>query len=185
LTFDDGPNGHDTARLLDFLASGGIRAVFCLVGSNIRTPGGPALVRRMVAEGHVIACHSMNHDNMGGWTRSAIATDITTCVDAVLGVLSAPVDIPYFRAPFGSWGETKAVATSLGMQSLAGVNTIDDWVTQDADTLARRLRLVMRPGELVLAHDGGGQRGGTVDAVITVVTERLAEGWRFTLPESR
>jgi endo-1,4-beta-xylanase len=40
----------------------------------------------------------------------------------------------------------------------------------------------MKRGELVLAHDGGGDREATVDAVIAVVSERLAAGWRFTLP---
>jgi len=40
----------------------------------------------------------------------------------------------------------------------------------------------MKPGELVLAHDGGGDRNNTVAAVKTVVNERLAAGWKFTLP---
>jgi endo-1,4-beta-xylanase len=68
------------------------------------------------------------------------------------------------------------------MRSLDVINVIDDWVTQDVPTLISKLRTAMRPGELVLAHDGGGDREGTVDAVIAVVTERLAEGWTFTLP---
>ena len=68
------------------------------------------------------------------------------------------------------------------MRPLAVVNTIGDWMTQDEDVLADRLRAAMRPGELVLVHDGGGDRAASVAAVRTVVAERLAAGWRFTLP---
>jgi endo-1,4-beta-xylanase len=44
------------------------------------------------------------------------------------------------------------------------------------------LRDVMVPGDIVLVHDGGGDRAGSVEAVETVVEERLAQGWQFTLP---
>jgi endo-1,4-beta-xylanase len=71
---------------------------------------------------------------------------------------------------------------ALGMRPLAVLNTIDDWRTQDVGTLTANLRSAIRPGEIVLMHDGGGDRTGTLAAVRTVVTERLASGWRFTLP---
>ncbi|NTV40049.1 MAG: hypothetical protein HGA51_08885 [Demequinaceae bacterium] len=77
---------------------------------------------------------------------------------------------------------TADVAVELGMQPLDVVNVIEDWIDQDADLLADRLRAVMTPGELVLVHDGGGDRAGSVAAAMRVVDERLAEGWVFTLP---
>ena len=63
-----------------------------------------------------------------------------------------------------------------------GDNTISDWETQDVPTLTTNLRAAMKPGQVVLTHDGGGDRSGTLAAVRTVVTERLAAGWSFTLP---
>ena len=92
------------------------------------------------------------------------------------------VPVPYFRAPNGSWGLTAAVAAELGMRPLGLGNVIFDWETQDEETLVANLRSAIRPGEITLAHDGGGDRRGTVRAVRRVVTERLAEGWTFTLP---
>jgi endo-1,4-beta-xylanase len=65
------------------------------------------------------------------------------------------------------------------------VNTIGDWLTQDEAVLTARLREVMRPGEIVLVHDGGGDRAGSVAAVRAVVAEHLAAGGRFALPGPR
>lgn len=183
LTFDDGPNGPDTAALLDILAEHGIRAVFAVVGSQIQAPGGPELLRRIVRDGHVLCNHSTDFDDLGALTvdeaRARIAENSRIIRDA-LGDDDAP--IPYFRAPNGSWGRTAEAAVAEGMQPLAVVNTIGDWMTQDEGVLTERLREAMRPGELVLVHDGGGDRAASVAAVRTVVTERLAAGWRFTLP---
>jgi endo-1,4-beta-xylanase len=95
---------------------------------------------------------------------------------------SSEAAVPFWRAPNGSWGVTARVAVELGMQPLDVVNTIEDWIDQDPEVLAGRLREVMTPGELVLAHDGGGDRAGTVAAVQRVVEEKLSEGWAFTLP---
>lgn len=194
LTFDDGPNGLDTMRLLDFLKSHGIRAVFAVIGSEIerpaaegadrtRIPSGVEVLQRMVADGHVLCNHSTSYESMGEWNALDVRDDMLRTLAIIEAAVGDEVPVPYWRAPNGSWGVTGPVAVRLGMQPLDVVNTVEDWVEQDPAILASRLRLAMVPGELVLLHDGGGNRSGTVDAVIEVVTERLAEGWRFVLPE--
>ncbi len=183
LTFDDGPNGKDTAALLDFLSARGIRAVFAVIGEQIQASGGAELLRRTVADGHVLCNHSTSFADMGDWDADAVRADMfanLAIIREALGEAEAPV--PFWRAPNGSWGLTGRVAVELGMQPLDVVNVIEDWVDQDVDLLAERLRGVMTPGELVLVHDGGGDRAGSVSAVMRVVDEKRAEGWRFTLP---
>jgi endo-1,4-beta-xylanase len=100
----------------------------------------------------------------------------------IIRSVAGDVEIPYWRAPNGSWGVTVDVARGLGMEPLSVRNAIGDWLTQDVPTLTARLRDVMVPGDIVLVHDGGGDRAGSVEAVETVVEERLAQGWQFTLP---
>jgi endo-1,4-beta-xylanase len=183
LTFDDGPNGVTTERLLDFLAAHGIRATFCVIGQNVAAPGGAEVLRRIVADGHLLGNHSTSYADMGDWGRDEVEADLREnlrIIRAAVGDDNLPV--PYFRAPNGNWGQTEDVAEALGMRSLAVVGTIDDWQTQDVPTLITNARSAMRAGGLILAHDGGGDREGTVDALIAVVTERLTEGWTFTLP---
>lgn len=183
LTFDDGPNGATTSALLDFLGEHGIHATFCVIGQNIQAPGGAAILRRIVDDGHTLGNHSTSYADMGTWTPERVGADLVENLRIIRDALGDPTaPVPYFRAPNGSWGQTAAVAVSLGMQPLGVVNTIDDWSTQDVPTLTANLRAAMKPGELVLAHDGGGDRSGTLAAVQTVVTERLAAGWTFSLP---
>jgi endo-1,4-beta-xylanase len=183
LTFDDGPNGADTVRLLDFLAERDILAVFAVVGECIEAPGGADVLRRIVADGHVLCNHSTSFADMGDMDAADVRADLVRNLEIIRGAVG-DIDVPYWRAPNGSWGVTEAVAADLGMRPLAVVNHIGDWLTQDVDVLAGRLRAVATPGQIVLAHDGGGDRSGTVAAVELVVDELLAAGWVFTLPAS-
>ncbi|MET0725386.1 MAG: polysaccharide deacetylase family protein [Leifsonia sp.] len=183
LTFDDGPNGALTDALLDMLRARGIRAVFCVIGECILAPGGAELLRRIVAEGHALANHSTSFADMGDWEPAQIESDLRENLAIMREALDDPhAAVPFFRAPNGSWGRTAEVAVALGMQPLAVTGTIDDWRTQDVAVLTENLRSAVRPGGLLLAHDGGGDRGGTLAAVTVVVDELLAAGWRFTLP---
>ena len=184
LTFDDGPNPGMTPALLDFLAEHGVKAVFCVIGRNITAPGGAAILQRIVAEGHVLGNHSTGYADLGSWSAAEVQADLSAnlaIIREAVGDANQPV--PFWRAPNGSWGATQQVAVDLGMQPLAVVNTIGDWETQDVTALTSNLRAAMKPGEIVLAHDGGGHRAGTLAAVEAVVTERLADGWRFALPK--
>ncbi|WP_129337446.1 endo-1,4-beta-xylanase [Cellulomonas endophytica] len=183
LTVDDGPNPGETDRLLDFLAANDVPATFCVIGQNIRAEGGAELLRRIVAEGHTLCNHTTGYADMGSWTEAAVEADLEENLAIIREALGDPAyPVPYFRAPNGSWGRTPGVAVALGMQPLGVVNVIDDWETQDEAVLTANLRAAVKPGEVVLVHDGGGDRSGTVAAVETVVGERLAAGWTFTLP---
>jgi endo-1,4-beta-xylanase len=184
LTFDDGPNPGETEVLLDFLAETHIAAVFCVIGGNILAPGGAELLRRTVDEGHVLANHTTSYADMGDWPAGRVRDDLVANLRLIQEAVG-DVPVPYFRAPNGSWGVTAGVAAELGMQPLGLGNVIHDWQTQDEQTLVANLRAAITPGAVVLAHDGGGDRWGTVRAVRRVVTERLAQGWTFTLPAER
>lgn len=183
LTVDDGPNGADTHALLDLLGALGVEATFCLVGRCVQAPGGAALVRRIVGEGHAVANHAWSYADLAAWPRSAIRESLVATSDviaAALGVARAPVT--WFRAPNGSWGASAEVAARLGMRPLGVAGTIDDWRTHDVEVLVGNLRRSVRGGGLLTVHDGGGDRSGTVAALAVVLPEMLDAGWRFTPP---
>ena len=186
LTFDDGPNGADTAELLDFLSDRGIRAVFAVVGSQIQAPGGAELLRRIVDEGHVLCNHSTGFADMGEYSADEVRADLSRNLEiirtAVPDADGVEVPVPFWRAPNGSWGVTCEVAVELGMQPLDVINHIGDWAEQDADVLEARLWERLTRGQLLLMHDGGGDRSGTVAAVKRFVDDAVSDGWEFTLP---
>lgn len=178
LTFDDGPNPPDTERLLDVLAAQAVTAVFCLVGEAVRAR--PEVATRIAAAGHVLGNHSWRHDDMGDWSPDRVRADIEQTTAVIEDATGAPV--PYFRAPFGSWGASERVATELGMTPLGWQLAVEDWLAPPADTLVGRIRQGLEPGGVVLLHDGGGDRSSTVTAVQRVLPHLLADGWAPALP---
>jgi peptidoglycan/xylan/chitin deacetylase (PgdA/CDA1 family) len=181
-TFDDGPNPPDTYPLLAVLRRHHVRAVFCLVGDQVKAH--PEVVRAIARAGHVLCNHSMHHDDMGTWTDDQIRADLQA-TSALIRQAVPHAKIEYFRAPFGSWGGAPAVAASLGMQPLGWRFDIEDWLMPGTDVLVQRLRDRITPGAVVLMHDGGGDRSQTVAAVDQVIPEYQSQGWRFTLPQRR
>jgi peptidoglycan/xylan/chitin deacetylase (PgdA/CDA1 family) len=181
-TFDDGPNPADTLRLLEVLRRHHVTAVFCLVGDQVIAH--PEVVRRIAAEGHLLCNHSLHHDDMGTWTPEQIQADLQAN-SALIRQAVPGARIVYFRAPYGSWGQTPEVAAGLGMQPLGWRMDIADWEPPGADVLVQRLRDGITPGAVVLMHDGGGDRSQTVEAVDRIIPELRAGGWRLTLPLRR
>ncbi len=189
LTFDDGPNGATTTALLDFLEENHVTATFCVIGENIQAPGGADILKRIVADGHTLCNHSTDYASMADLSKQEVADKLKANLAIIRDALGDPdAEVPYFRAPNGAWGQTNQVAVALGMQPLAVDNLIMDWdgaenAGDEAKlTAALRTTITSNPGEIVLVHDGGGNRTPGVNAVKTVVAELLADGWIFTLP---
>ena len=77
ITFDDGPHGKDTERLLDELKKRNVRATFFLIGENIEQSDlNRSLVDRMHNEGHLIGNHTYTHINIKTIGRNAALQDI-------------------------------------------------------------------------------------------------------------
>ncbi|WP_203701153.1 polysaccharide deacetylase family protein [Asanoa iriomotensis] len=180
LTFDDGPNPPDTLRLLDVLREHRVKAVFCLWGDHVVEH--PEVARAIARAGHTLCNHSMHHDDLSTWTPEQIAADLRE-TNAAIRRAVPHARIPYFRAPYGAWGASADVSASLGMRPLGWRYDIADWEPPGTDVLVQRLLDRLTPGAVVLAHDGGGDRSQTVEAVDRVIPVLKAQRWRFTLPE--
>ncbi|WFE66141.1 MULTISPECIES: polysaccharide deacetylase family protein [unclassified Micromonospora] len=179
LTFDDGPNPTDTLRLLTVLRRHRITAVFLLCGEQVQAH--PDVVRRIVAHGHRLGNHSMHHDDMTSWSPERIEADLRETNEAIRRAVP-DARIRYFRAPYGAWGASPAVAAALGMRPLGWRLAVGDWEPPGTDELVRRLLDGVTPGAVVLLHDGGGDRSQSVAAVDRAVPVLRSRRWRFALP---
>ena len=179
LTFDDGPDPRATPRLLEVLAAHAVPAVFFLWGDHVRDH--PAVVRDVCAAGHGLGNHSMHHDDLAHWSPDDVRRDLLE-TNAAIAAAAPGAPVPWFRAPYGSWGASPAVAAALGMQPLGWQLAVADWEPPGVAELVRRVEAGIEPGGVLLLHDGGGDRTQTVDAVERLLPRLLADGWSFALP---
>ena len=178
LTFDDGP-ANDTAAVLDLLGQYHVPATFCMVGEQI--PGYKEVVRRIVADGHALCDHSMHHDDQATLTTEQITADLSGMLAAVRDAAPA-ARVDYYRAPYGSWGGSVKVGATLGLTPLTWTVDPEDWDTPGVDAIVQGVREQLKPGGVVLMHDGGGDRAETLAALRILIPQLLAEGWKFDLP---
>ncbi|MFP8907347.1 polysaccharide deacetylase family protein [Streptomyces atacamensis] len=181
-TFDDGPHPTHTPRLLEVLRKHNVKATFCLWGDHVRQY--PYLVSRIAADGHRLCNHSMAHQDMGGWSQQQIRQNLEQ-VNNVIRQAAPGAQITYFRAPYGSWGQSPQVAASMGMQPLGWRTDIGDWQPPGTNELVRRIMQGVTPGAVVLMHDGGGDRSQTVSAVDQTIPQLKAQGYTFDQPAVR
>ena len=176
LTIDDGPHPLWTPKVLDVLAANGVHATFSLIGRQARAY--PGLVRRIVGAGHGLCNHSMTHPQpFAARSTAAIRQQI---VDAQSAISDAAGQEPrLFRAPGGDW--TPAVldlTAELGLASVGWSVDPRDWAQPGIGTIESSL-LRARAGDILLTHDGGGNRAQTVAALKAVLPQLRAEGLRF------
>jgi peptidoglycan/xylan/chitin deacetylase (PgdA/CDA1 family) len=188
LTFDDGPDPNYTPQVLAMLRTNRVKATFCLVG--VQAEQFPHLVRDIVAEGHTLCNHSWKHDlKLGTRGEDAIRADLQRTNDAIAAAApGAPVR--YFRHPGGNW-TPRAVATAaaMGMASIGWEVDTGDWNVakhpagpQMRDHVLTVLRTAVKPGSIVLAHDAGGDRRGTLAAYEVALPELAAKFSLVALP---
>ncbi|MHC1563141.1 polysaccharide deacetylase family protein [Actinomycetospora sp. C-140] len=97
LTFDDGPSPQVTPFVLDVLAAKQVPATFFLQGEHVAAH--PDLVRRIQAEGHVVANHGWEHSWFPDLTPEEAEDDIRRTNDELTEITGVrPV---LFRYPFG------------------------------------------------------------------------------------
>ena len=181
LTFDDGPNPDWTPIVLDILRKADIKATFCVVGYAVKRY--PELVRRIVAEGHTLCNHTMHHVQLlGRQSPDHITQEIRDDSDAI--EQAAGVRPEFFRAPGGTWAPNLVDEVHRqGMRALGWNVDPADYTRPGAAAITTRILAQLRPGAVILMHDGGGNRGQTVAQLQGLIDRLRALGYTFRVPE--
>ena len=173
LTFDDGPSGALTERLLDGLAARGVKATFFVCGYRVAEY--PEALRRIAAEGHEIGLHSEKHDYMQKMGYEAVLDDLTRCRAEVAECCGAQARL--FRPPGGLYSETVLRASSeLDLSVILWSVDPEDWDAKKAASVLPTIRKEVFPGSIILMHD---LHESSVDAALTAIDELRAQGYRF------
>ena len=179
LTLDDGPDSTTTPELLRILASNNARATFFLISSHM--PGNDTLVARLVREGHEIGNHfSENRASIALPPRAFLRSFLTA--DSVLRKF-APVR--WVRPGSGLYNE-RMVRTfrEHGYRcALGSVYPFDPQIPWPAYS-RWMIRRHVRPGAIIILHDGGYKGRNTIKTLSTLLPELTRNGYRIvTLSE--
>ncbi|NKQ53564.1 polysaccharide deacetylase family protein [Amycolatopsis sp. K13G38] len=182
LTFDDGPDPAYTPRILDVLARNGAVATFCMVGMQVTRH--PELVRAVLGRGMRVCDHTVSHDEeLSTRTEQRMTAEIQGCWADLQVAADKDVPVDYFRAPAGRWSPPmRAIASRAGMKALSWTVDTRDWAMPGAARIVASAQHDIRPGALVLLHDGGGDRTQTVDALEILLPWLKSQGYEFDFP---
>jgi peptidoglycan/xylan/chitin deacetylase (PgdA/CDA1 family) len=156
LTFDDGPAGSVTDGLLAILDEFGVKACFCLVGSQVVIR--PEQTRAIAEAGHLMVNHTFHHRLTDLWNIEKFRLDLARCDQAICGALGEKCySLPWFRPPFGL--VTAAVREIARTRRILPVThfALDPWVKSDR-TRRPAKRIIAdakrREGGIYVLHDG-------------------------------
>lgn len=174
LTFDDGPHPVQTPAILDILRKHDVPATFFIIGQNASWH--PDLVKAIDTEGHLIANHSWSHPQLNRIPTAKVRTELGRTCDLIEKALGAS---PRFaRAPYGAWHKPSLkVCAALGMEPMGWSIDTQDWKSPGSATIRSRVLTGAAPGAIVLAHDGGGDRSQTVEALTHYLPRLLDRGY--------
>ncbi|MEO6718249.1 MAG: glycosyltransferase [Novosphingobium sp.] len=194
LTFDDGPDPDWTPPILDILKAKHVPATFFIVGENAMSH--PFLLRRIVDEGSEIGNHTFTHPNLAQDSIESTKLELNSTrrlVEAYTGR-----SIRLFRAPY--FGDAEPTTANEILPALAaqqdGYTNVglhidpDDWKTPGVDKIVSTVLNQIASdnpdisGQIVLLHDGGGNRSQTVAALPRLIDALRARGYQF-VPVSR
>ncbi|MBU4435730.1 MAG: glycosyltransferase [Alphaproteobacteria bacterium] len=188
LTFDDGPDGRWTPKILDILKAKHAPATFFVIGENMQNR--PDLVKRAVAEGHDVGGHTWTHPNIGETPLAQVQVELNA-TQRLFEVITGR-SMRLFRPPFFGDAEPSTphevaplvIAQTLGYMTVGLRIDTDDWQKPAPQAIIDRALERLdhpgnRPGQVILLHDAGGDRSRTVAALPGLIDALRARGYRL------
>lgn len=176
LTFDDGPNGVLTPKVLDILKSAKVPAVFFLIGKEVAANAN--ITERIIAEGHQIGNHSYDHGFNFDWQSSkSMLAEIMQTNELIHTITNTSTS--YFRPPYGVTNPNLAKAIqAAGMKSIGWSVRSMDTVAKDGDKLLQTIEKKVKTGSIILLHD---TCEITIQILPKLITSLRQKGYEFVL----
>ena len=170
LTFDDGPQSSVGNRIMDTLAQYGGKATFFMVGDRVGSH--KKEVQRMVAEGHEVANHTMNHKYLQKLGAAEIQAQVKRGNDAIEAACGVRPKI--MRLPGGNHNATVRANVHMPMIQW-NIDTLD-WKTKNADKTVASVLNNVKDGDIILMHELYSQSG---DAAVRLIPELVNRGYQL------
>lgn len=178
LTFDAGYENGYTASILDTLKKHNVKAAFFVVGNYIKTS--PDLVKRMVAEGHIVGNHTFSHPDMSKISDPNSFRKEMKSLEQLYRETTGQELKKYYRPPQGKYSESNLkMAQALGYKTIFWSLAYVDWYVDRQPTAEEAFnKLIPRihPGAVVLLHSTSKTNAEILDALLTKWEQ---EGYSF------
>lgn len=170
LTFDDGPNTTSTLRILDILKQYNIKATFFVLGTKVEQ--NPAVLQRIVDEGHQVGNHSYSHPNLLKLSDEEIASQIKATNDLVKSVSN--YDITILRPPYGSYDQRVEQIGRLRIV-LWNIDSLD-WKLREKNAIVNQINASLRVHSILLMHD---IYDSSADAFEAILPSLIEQNYKF------
>ncbi len=179
LTFDDGPLPKNSNQVLKILADECIKATFFIIGEQAKA--NPEGVRKLVAAGHTVGTHSMNHPlTMDRMPLDKVEAQINGGIEWTSAAMTDPSKLaPFFRIPGLMRADgVENLLISRGIQVWSADFPADDWrhISPDRVYQLAIQRLEAKGKGILLLHD---IQARTVTALPKIIRDLKARGYRI------
>ncbi|MEE9368382.1 MAG: polysaccharide deacetylase family protein [Pontiella sp.] len=176
LTFDDGPNPPYTDALLSVLADKKVTATFFLIGQEVEAH--PETARQITKAGHELGGHSYGWESLALKRRKQVEQQLDQMCQAFLD--AGIPKLVLFRPPSGILVPGQAqLLQERGLTHISADVVVGDWKLENAEAIRERVVKKVRPGSIIVLHDGGGNRGATVKATPMIIDDLRSNGYSF------
>ncbi|POX49792.1 hydrolase [Streptomyces sp. Ru71] len=181
ITIDDGPDPVWTPQMLDLLEQYGVKATFCMVGTQAQAH--PDLVKKVVAAGHRLCDHTVSHDTTMDKKSQAYQSQQILDAERMITEASGGVKPMYYRAPGGAFTPySRTLAASRGMRPLGWNVDSKDFERPGTNAIVATVQREVPNGPTLLFHDAGGDRSQTVAALRRILPWLKEQGYSFGFP---
>lgn len=176
LTYDDGPDVACTPELLKVLDDSGVKATFFVVGQRVEQY--PQIIEQAWRAGHQIGNHSWSHQALVFKNKAHIRSELQK-TDAAIRATGYDKEI-LVRAPYGLkyWTLPKELSRTGRTHILFDV-VAWDWQEPGREAITKRVLSQVRPGSIILLHDGCGNKDDLVGATGDIIDALKEQGYRF------
>ncbi len=175
LTFDDGPDGVTTLRIVNILKANNIQATFFCVGNQIEN--NKSSILQAYNDGNLIESHSWSHKDFTTLNEAAIDNELTLTENEIFKVTGKRPAI--IRPPYGSVNNTveNILISNQYTSVLWSIDTLD-WDQRQVDNITKNVIDNVRPGEIILMHCDGDKKV-TADALPGIINQLKEMGYGF------
>jgi peptidoglycan-N-acetylglucosamine deacetylase len=183
LTFDDGPDPKYTESILEILKQYQVKASFFVIGN--KAINNQDIVERIYQDGHEIGNHTFSHPKTNEMSDEQLKLELNSTQRIIQGITGRTTSL--YRSPFG---DEEAKYMQSHFQKLQDVTQMGyitvnydidskDWKLRDSEAIVKNVLNQASSGDIILLHDGGGDRQATVEALPEIIEQLQNKGYKF------